>query len=534
MQETIWYNGTILTMEDSKKKAQAVLVRDGIITAVGNLCEVESKKQTQANYISLQGKTMLPGFIDAHSHLTAFAQTLGVASLSDVTSIPEIMQRLQSFQMQREIKPGQWIVGVGYDHNFVEEKRHPNKLDLDMFIENPVMVVHASGHMGVTNSLGLEKLGLNQDTPNPEGGTFGRMPDGKQLDGYMEENAFLANSKEVLQLGTEKIRELLEQAQQEYLKRGITTVQDGLVKEKEFTMLKQHEWIVDVIGYVDIMENRQVMEQNPDYVQNYQNGFKLGGYKLILDGSPQGKTAWMSRPYEGEKDDRGYPTHSNQQVEEAVELALSQNIQLLTHCNGDAAADQLLTAFEIAERKYTNTIRPVMIHAQTIRYDQLDKMKKLGIIPSYFIAHIYYWGDIHLKNLGKRADTISPAKTTIQKQILYTFHQDTPVILPNMLETIWCSVNRKTKQEVVLGEQERIEVYEALKAVTINAAYQYFEQDKKGSIKEGKIADFVILDQNPLEIEKEKIKDIQVLETIRKGKSVYQNKEQTIIKKNII
>ena len=164
-----------------------------------------------------------------------------------------------------------------------------------------------------------------------------------------------------------------------------------------------------------------------------------------------------------------------------------------------------------------------MVHAQTIRKDQIIECKELGIIPSFFISHVYYWGDIHIKNLGKRAYSISPAKEAEQNSIIYTFHQDTPVLEPNMLETIEIAVNRKTKNGVILGEDEKIDVYEALKAVTINVAYSYFEENEKGSIKEGKIADMIILSDNPLKISKDKIKEIKIYSTWKNGKEVYRN-----------
>ena len=197
-------------------------------------------------------------------------------------------------------------------------------------------------------------------------------------------------------------------------------------------------------------------------------------------------------------------------------------MQILAHCNGDNAAEQFINAIEKEEKSIKNK-RPVMIHAQTIRKDQIIKCKKLGIIPSFFIAHIYYWGDIHIKNLGKRAYKISPAKEALDNNMKFTFHQDTPVLEPNMLETIEIAVNRKTRNRKILGEKEKIEVYDALKAVTINAAYSYFEENKKGSIKPGKIADLVILTHNPLKVDKEKIKNIKIYETWKNGKRVYKN-----------
>ncbi|MGO0862293.1 amidohydrolase family protein, partial [Clostridioides difficile] len=196
------------------------------------------------------------------------------------------------------------------------------------------------------------------------------------------------------------------------------------------------------------------------FVKKYVNRFKIGGYKIFLDGSPQGKTAWLTKPYENSEDGYcGYPIYKDEEVEKFINISVEEKMQLLTHCNGDAAADQLINSFEkvIKEKNIKDDMRPVMIHAQTVREDQVDEMKKINMIPSYFVAHTYYWGDIHIKNLGEsRAFKISPLKTTIEKGLIYTLHQDTPVIAPNMLETIWCAVNRITKKGVLIGENEKI------------------------------------------------------------------------------
>ena len=199
-------------------------------------------------------------------------------------------------------------------------------------------------------------------------------------------------------------------------------------------------------------------------------------------------------------------------------------MQVLVHCNGDAACEQYINQFKLAkeETKSTNEIRPVIVHAQLLDKDQLDEVKELNMIPSFFVAHVYHWGDIHINNFGmERASRISLAKSAQDKGIMYTFHQDSPVIEPNMLETIWCAVNRITKNGVLLGKNERVTPLDAVKAVTKNAAYQYFEEDIKGTLKEGKLADLIILDNNILKVDQMKIKDIKVLETIKEGKTIF-------------
>lgn len=527
--KTLYQNGNILTMQGKKPHyVDAVLVEKGRIKKIGRKEELQNLMDGDTKVFDLKGKTMLPSFMDSHSHVTALAQTLSIANLTKCTNFEEMVEELKQYKEEKKIADGDWIIGFGYDHNFLEEKKHPDCTVLDKAnLNNPVLITHASGHMGVVNSIGLEKLGITSKTKEMEGGKFGRKEGTNEPNGYIEEKAFIEISKKI-DLGKQEILErALEDAQQVYLQNGITTVQDGLTKKPDFLLLqklaKQHKLKVDVICYPEFFKEREIVKENPNY-SCYQNRLKIGGYKIVLDGSPQGRTAWLSEPYEGEKEYRGYPSYSDEEVKEAVHTSLKEKKQLLAHCNGDAASEQLIKAF--LEEKQEIETRPVMIHAQTVRKDQLEKMKQLSMIPSFFIAHVFYWGDIHLKNLGKRAYYISPAKEAIKLGLPYTFHQDTPVIMPNMLETIWCATNRVTKEGVVLGKGERITVYEALEGVTKNVAYQYFEEKEKGTIEEGKLADFVILDQNPLQVEKEKIKEIQVLATIKEGAIVYQKGEE--------
>ena len=515
MPSELYYNGEIITMEKEGEQVEAVLVENGRIQKVGYLEEVKAFAKEDTKQIDLKGKTMLPAFIDAHSHISAFAQSLSYISLADCKSIAEVLEKLKVGKEER--KQEKWMIGVGYDQNFLKENRHPTRWELDSVCkEKPLLITHISGHMGVANTKALESMQITEDSIAPAGGKYGK--EKGELNGYLEESAFIENTKYIESISQERFLELLEKAQEIYRSYGIKTVQDGLTTNREFSFLKQmaeeKRWKVDVVSYIDIAQ-ASILEENKEYLQTYKNHFKIGGYKIILDGSPQGKTAWLTKPYEGEESYRGNPAKTEEEVEKAVCKAVEEERQLLAHCNGDAAAEQYLQACKKQPLEKLRKIRPVMIHAQTVRKDQLQEMKKIGMIPSFFIAHIYYWGDIHLKNLGKdRADSISPAKSASNLGLIYTFHQDSPVLPPNMLETIWCAVNRITKNGVVLGKEERISVYEALKAVTISAAYSYGEEEEKGSIQEGKKADFVLLDKNPLKVPKEEIKNIKVIKVL--------------------
>ena len=286
---------------------------------------------------------------------------------------------------------------------------------------------------------------------------------------------------------------------------------------------------LDVVGYLDITQADGMRTALSEHIGQYSGRFKVGGYKTFLDGSPQARTAWLREPYCGaEENYRGYPRMSNEELAGYVDRALDENMQLLVHCNGDAACEQYLRVYgerlraRAASGKPCRAIRPVIIHAQMLAPDQLSRAAQNGMIPSFFVAHVYHWGDVHLENLGpERAARISPAASAGAQGIRYTFHQDAPVIQPDMLETVWCAVNRVTKQGTVLGPQERVPVLDALRAVTINAAYQYFEEGSKGSLRPGKRADLVILEEDPLKALPMHLRVFRVLETVWDGKRVF-------------
>ena len=314
------------------------------------------------------------------------------------------------------------------------------------------------------------------------------------------------------------------EAQETYASHGITMAQEGVITNELAKIYKlladKHEIFLDIVAYMDYKNVDEIKKEYSEFINKYNNNFKIGGIKIFLDGSLQAKTAWLREAYINEPEYYGYRIMKDEDVEELLENSKESNLQILAHCNGDKAAEQYINAI----KKVSGLKRPVMIHAQLLGLDQLPDVKKYNIIPSFFISHIYYFGDIHIKNLGmKRAEHISPAGSSLKQNILFTFHQDTPVIEPDMFETIWCAVNRTTKTGKVLGEDEKISVLEAIKAVTINAAYQYGEEEIKGSLKAGKKADFIIVDKNPLKVAKDELRNIKILKTIKDGKVIWGN-----------
>ena len=523
-------------MENESDHPEAVLVTDGIITATGTFDVLNTKRTADCKLIDLAGKTLMPSFIDGHGHISmASNQYLANANLEDAKDFADIVRILQEFIRKNQIPAGDAVVGCLYDHNYLKEGRHPDRAVLDRAsTKHPIIITHTSSHMGDANSLALKNAQISADTANPQGGMIARDPETGEPTGYLEEAAYMM----VKRFNEPKLpnpEDLLANVQDIYAANGVTTAQDGATGRAALELIRRvgdaGRLKIDIVTYPMAMNAAlddlgDLMETHREIARTYKNHVKIGGYKVVLDGSPQGKSAWMSEPYEDSGDYRGYPWLTDEQLHTSIRRALADGQQLLTHCNGDASAQQLLDIYEeelaLSDHPDKGSLRPVMIHCQTVREDQLDRMQKLEMIPSIFVCHTWYWGDIHLKSFGeKRGRRISPVRSALDRGLVYNFHTDTPVTQPKMLHTVWTAVNRMTRSGTEIGPEQCIGVYDALKGITINAAYAYFEEDSKGSIKEGKRADLVILDKNPLKVDKMAIRDINVLETIKDGVTIY-------------
>lgn len=536
----IYYNGSIITMEAEGDMTQAVLVAGGKIKAIGSIEEVQEVAQNEAGVradnevemIDLHGNTLMPSFIDSHGHVSMVGQMSSAVDLSECETFEEIVQELIAFKQQSGVTKDGLIMGFGYDHNFLPGEKHPTKEYLNQVSDEiPIYILHTSAHMGCANDALLSLINITSDTLNPQGGLIGRVEGSQEPNGYLEEAGMMAAYGVLGQRIKFDLFDAMEKAQEQYLSNGVTTVQDGAAGKDSVKMMTTLSMMsklkLDVVSYVMIGDDSDdILQENKAYVNQYVNGFKIGGYKAVLDGSPQGKSAWLTKPYENSDGYCAYSWMKDDEVEGLMKKAVADNHQILVHCNGDAAGDQFLSSYTKAIDESNNSnkmnLRPVMIHCQTAREDQLDVMVEYKMIPSIFVGHVYYWGDVHLKNLGvDRGINVSPVASALKRGLVVNFHQDTPVTKPKMLHTIWTAVNRMTRGGMILGEHQRCSVYEALKAVTINAAYAYFEEGTKGSIKVGKRADLVVLDKNPMNVPKMEIKDIQVLETIKDGMTVY-------------
>lgn len=539
---TVYYNGNIITMEgEQPQMVEALVTQAGKIAYVGDLNTAQSKYKNAAQ-VNLNSKTLLPGFIDPHSHFDMVSNTMGQANLNPppvgkIDSMDKLLQALKDYKKDNNIADGEWIYGWGYDESQLKEGRHPTKADIDKVLpNNPVYLQHTSGHMGVANSKALAALNITADTKNPEGGNIARVKGSSEPNGLVQETAMYPFMRRMLEVLEPNQAKFFEQTQDYYAKNGLTTAHNGSTArntiqffQKQADAGKLKIDLVALAGSSDLDENLA----NKDFVwKTYQNGFKVQGTKIIADGSPQGKTAYFSQPYltpvpDCKKDCRGLPSISQDALNEMFAKAYKHDNQLFIHNNGDGATDMIIKAHEYAVKKTGQAAdkdrRTVPIHAQFARPDQLEAFKKYKMLPSFFTNHAYFWGDLHVQNLGKkRADFLSPIATADKMGLKYTNHSDDTVTPVDPLFTVWSAVNRTSRSGKIIGANERATPYQALKAITTNAAYEYYEENSKGTLTKGKLADLVILDANPLTVNADKLKDIHVVTTIKEGKIIYQ------------
>jgi predicted amidohydrolase YtcJ len=535
--DAIYLGGDIVTVNDAQPLAEALAVKDGRILAVGALQDIKAAHRSPATrLVDLQGHTLVPGFIDGHVHVLGLgAQAIGANLLAPpdgtVNTIDDIVIQLKAFAAGPDVARSGWIFGMGYDDALLG--RHPTRDDLDRVSKDiPVIAVHISGHFSVMNSAGLAKVGYSAATRDPEGGVIRRRPGSREPSGVLEGAAHFPVMVPALSPRTPEDADY-------YLMRGLqlaksyghTTVsegrlfgpqQAGLASAAERGLLD-----IDVNSYVDYLDRRLIAA--PWFGREYRNRYRIAGMKIALDGSPQGRTAWRTIPYllppDGQKPDyRGYPVIPDTRVIEGVfEEAYRNGWPTHVHANGDAAIDQLIAALRPVHARYgPGDRRHTLIHGQFVRQDQLDSLQALQVIPSLFPMHTFYWGDWYERIIGPElAQTISPMRSAIDRGLMPTSHSDAPVALPNLMQVMWATVNRLSRSGKVMGQAERTTPLEALKAITLWGARQHFEDDRKGSLEVGKLADLVILDRNPLTVDPADINAIQVLETIKEGRTVH-------------
>ncbi len=536
--DTIYSNGTLLTLEAALPHAEALATRGDRILAVGSREQIEALAGGDTRRVDLAGHTLAPGFVDAHSHLllagrVGYSQAdLRPPPMGAISDLLSLQQELARFASQ--LPPDAWLVGVGYDDTLLRELRHPTRADLDAVAsDRPVVILHVSYHVAVANSVALSLAGIDASTPDPAGGAIQRDAETGEPNGVLEEGAAIGLLLARMPKDSLRVQlAALARATRLYASQGVTTAQEGLADLAALELLLQADEAsalgIRVIALPSLELARAMAAKQVRVGLGPHARLGLGAAKLIADGSIQTYTAQLSAPYHtppgGDASYRGYPSLAPAELDAEVGELYAGGFQVAIHANGDAAIDAALHAIEAAQLAQPRADdRPVLIHAQMARPDQLDAMRRLHVIPSFFVLHTYYWGDRHRDVfLGpERAARISPTKSAQARGLRFTLHADTPVTPMEPLRMLWAAVNRRTTSGAELGPEERISPEQALRAITLDAAYQYSREHEIGSLAAGKLADLVILSEDPLRVAPERIAEIRVLRTVVGGETVY-------------
>ena len=551
--ELIFRGGPILTMDDARPRVQAVAIAGGRILAAGADAEVMVTAGEGTQLVEMNGRTLMPSFIDAHGHFANALQIVKWANVSGVpagpvTCISDILQVLREQVAAHPVKPGEWIIGYGYDVSNLSDGRQLSRDDLDpLFPGNPVLLIHSSNHGAVLNSAAFAVVGITASTPDPAGGLILRKAGSSEPEGLLMETAFLPIFTSMPQPSEEELLERFDAAQQIYARTGTTTMQEGATSAHDLKLIRkaaeQGRLWLDLVSMPMVLEvPKLVKEYFPDFrggpmelpdtaaesFGTYHHRLKLAGIKCLIDGSPQGKTAFWSEPLltggpNGEPDWRGQPLFPPELIIQIVKEIAAKNIPIFSHCNGDAAIDLMIDAARAAGISAEQDRRTVIIHSQFMRPEQLDTYVELGFTPSFFTVHTFFWGDVHVENLGReRAYFLSPMASAIAKGLHCSNHNDFSVTPVEPMRMVYTAVERISRKGEVIGPAERVSPWQALKALTIEAAWQIREEGQKGTIDAGKLADLVILDADPTAVPSADILKIAVVETFKEGKSVYQ------------
>ncbi|WP_138495303.1 amidohydrolase [Paenibacillus pinistramenti] len=532
----------VLTLDGANRIAGSVAVTDGRISGIWSQPEPPRREvniTAQTEILNLKGATLIPGFIETHNHLLQCGYTKDSVDCGSPKN-KRIADLINAIGEKARVTPaGQWIQGFGYDDTLLEDHRHPTRFDLDQAsLDHPIMITHISGHIGAANSKAMELAGIHDDKAGGSA-NFGRNDDG-QLNGVLYENPAMGLIHAVIPaLGEEAFIKQLGEAAQEYVAQGITTNTDAAIPDPGMltVMLKASEqgvipmrmqlmimhWLLGNNGAYAGYDAKRLDEE----IRERSNGrARLDSAKMFQDGSIQGLTGALREPYFCDEKLYGDLFHDQKAFNEEAADLHKRGFRIATHGNGDRAIGSILEAYEYAVTRFPRPDHRHRIeHVQTATVQDLDRMARLGVAGSFFINHVYYWGERHEQIfLGpERAKRISPLRDAASRNILLTLHSDCPVTPISPLFLIWAAVNRMTSEGRVLGPEQRIDALSALRAMTIDGARLNFQERESGSIEVGKWADFAVLDADPLKVNPLEIKDISILYTIIGGQVKYEN-----------
>jgi predicted amidohydrolase YtcJ len=525
-------NAKVVTMDPARTIAEAVLVRNGVLAAVGRDHEVCPLAPGGTPVLDARGGTVLPGFIEPHNHLVVFATALlGVdARTPPNRTIGDLVDRLR--ERARATPPGEWVLGRGYDDTGLAEMRHPTRRDLDRAsTEHPIAIWHISGHLLAANSVALARAGVGAATADPAGGRIGREPGSGEPDGVLYElPAQLLVSTLVPGYREEDVSRAFRDAQDEYLRAGVTTIHDAHAGRMRGVDIVRTYETARASGDLRL---RVGMFVQWDHLKagDFQlapgagdEWLRVAGCKIVSDGSIQGVTAALREGYHCDHDEKGWLIYEQGELDEMVLTLHRRGYQIAIHANGDAAIDSVLAAYERALRIAPRADHRHRIeHCQVCHPEHIETMRRLGVIPDYFANHVYYWGDRHRDRfLGpERVRMLDPVGSAIQAGLAPLLHSDCPVTPVGPLFCVQSAVARMTSGGAPLMPSERIPVDQALAAMTINAARAGFEEGRKGSLEPGKLGDLVVLAGDPFRTPPGEIAGLEVAATVVGGRVMH-------------
>ena len=517
-------NAKVFTIDEDQPQAEAFAVKGDRFTAVGSSSDMRNLASSGTEIIDAEGMTVIPGFIDAHSHPSSAGVNELVQVNADLRSITEIKEALR--QRAAITQEGQWVRAFKYDDTKLAEGRPINRFDIDEVVPNhPVVVGHRGGHTGVYNSMALALAGVTSETPDPPGGRFYRDSNGV-LTGLAAERArYVFNSlipsdstREQRRDGVKLITELMTKA-------GLTSVhQTGASRN-------------DMIAYQDAradggMRCRMYLFPRGQLFEDLVNAgirtgvgdevLRIGAVKFTADGSASERTMRMSTPFEGRPDDYGILTMSQEEIHEAVENAHRNDFQIGIHANGDVTIEMVLNAYERVQRLWPrNDPRHRIEHCSLVNPALLQRIKDLGVIPAPFYTYVHYHGNKWVEYGEEKMRWMFAHKSFLDYNIPVAPASDyTPGPFEPMM-ALQSMVTRKDFDGRVWGPNQRITIDQAMRICTLNGAYASFEENIKGSITAGKLADFVILADDPHDVDPDNIKNIEIVRTVVGGTTMY-------------
>ena len=536
----VFRNGIVLPVDQGFSEHAALAIRGNRVLAIGSEADVVAAAGAGARSIDLQGRVVLPGFIEPHMH---FAMLAGLGHLEDIGPFnrPTFDAALAAIRDIRQAAieegPETWVMGRQFDPILLEPPRDLTTSELDELVpDRPAFFLNASGHIGYANSLALQAGGIGPDTADPAGGEIGRFEDGTPNGVLYGQSAYfpvmLANQQIVDRMGTQFVsagRQVGEQA----AALGITTLCDqatgGLAGP------------ADIEGYRAMFDGGRMKARIRAYLYSVQPGWdeagimpgdgddlmRIAGWKIVTDGSNQGFTGRQREPYHTRDTVGIFYVEPGALREMAIDRG-RRGWQLSLHGNGDAAIDSILDAVEAAKDAGVdvNALRCRNEHCSILHDEQIRRMAALGMVPSFLINHVHYWGHVMRDQVfgPEKVELLDRCRAVEDAGLTYVIHTDAPVSPLGSLHKIRVAVARDLCKEpgTILAPQERVSVESAIRAVTSNAAWACHSEHEIGSLEAGKLADLVILDSDPRRVEPAAISDIRVSETWMNGERVYQ------------